>query len=198
MTWAETVPVRTFPDEQGRSSVVTVYAGALGEIQGPPPAPQSWAARPEHDVTIAEVKVPPHGRYTLPEAASGEAVRTLYLFAGGPAVIAGNPYSPKVGLRLAPQVPVSIEAGPAGAELLLLQGKPIREPVAQHGPFVMNNRAQILQAFEDYQRTRFGGWPWPKDDPVHPRDSGRFARHADGKLEHPPTKALEAPALSPR
>ena len=64
----------------------------------------------------------------------------------------------------------------------MLQGRPIGEPVAQHGPFVMNTRAEIQQAFEDYQRTRFGGWPWPEDAMVFPRDKGRFAL-VDGKEE---------------
>ena len=49
----------------------------------------------------------------------------------------------------------------------------------------MNTRQEIQQAFADYQRTQFGGWPWPSDDPVHPRDEGRFARHADGRIEKP-------------
>ena len=49
------------------------------------------------------------------------------------------------------------------------------EPVVQHGPFVMNNRAEIEQAFMDYSRTKFGGWPWPRDDMVFPREKGRFA-----------------------
>ena len=74
-------------------------------------------------------------------------------------------------------------AGDAGAEVLMLQGVPIGEPVAQHGPFVMNDQAGIIQAFEDYQRTGFGGWPFDRDDPVHPREQGRFARHADGQVE---------------
>jgi hypothetical protein len=66
---------------------------------------------------------------------------------------------------------------------LLLAGKPIAEPVVQYGPFVMNTRTQIQEAISDYQRTGFGGWPWPSDDPVHAKDAGRFARHADGKVE---------------
>ena len=44
-------------------------------------------------------------------------------------------------------------------------------------------RGEIQRAMADYQRTRFGGWPWPNDAPVHPRDAGRFAKHADGRLE---------------
>ncbi len=74
-------------------------------------------------------------------------------------------------------------AGEQECELLLLEGKPIGEPIAQHGPFVMNTTAEIQQAFVDYRRTQFGGWPWPSDASVFPRDVGRFARHADGKLE---------------
>ena len=78
---------------------------------------------------------------------------------------------------------VELEAAADGAELLLLQGRPIAEPVVQYGPFVMNTRAEIEQAMLDYQRTQFGGWPWPSDGPVHARERGRFARHADGRVE---------------
>jgi hypothetical protein len=49
----------------------------------------------------------------------------------------------------------------------------------------MNTRAEIQQAFEDYRRTGFGGWPWPSEEPVHPPGQGRFARHADGRVQTP-------------
>jgi hypothetical protein len=78
---------------------------------------------------------------------------------------------------------VRLVAPDSPAELLLLQGRPIGEPVAQYGPFVMNTRAELEQAFRDYRRTQFGGWPYPANDPVHPRPRGRFARHADGRVE---------------
>ena len=66
---------------------------------------------------------------------------------------------------------------------MVLQGKPIGETVIQYGPFVMNTKEEINQAFEDYHKTQFGGWPWPKYDQVHDRSKGRFAKHSDGRLE---------------
>jgi hypothetical protein len=67
--------------------------------------------------------------------------------------------------------------------ILMLQGKPIGEPVMQYGPFVMNTKQEINEAFEDYHKTQFGGWPWKRYDQVHDSDKKRFAKYADGKLE---------------
>ncbi len=85
--------------------------------------------------------------------------------------------------RAALAQPVEMANGPTVSECLLLQGRPIGEPVAKQGPFVMNTDEEVRQAFADYRRTGFGGWPWDADDPNHGPDAGRFARHADGRVE---------------
>ena len=50
---------------------------------------------------------------------------------------------------------VSVQAGPEGVRFLLVSGTPIKEPVAWHGPVVMNTRAELVQAFEDLRNDTF-------------------------------------------
>jgi redox-sensitive bicupin YhaK (pirin superfamily) len=182
MLWHEDIPRRTTRDAAGRATEVTVIAGSVAGAKPPPPPPRSWAARPDSDVAIWTIAMEPGARWTLPPAAAGSN-RTLYFFQGSALRAADRAVAPYHGVELRPDAAVDLENGPEASELLLLQGRPIGEPVAQHGPFVMSSRAELQQAFLDYQRTQFGGWPWPADDPVHTREEGRFARHADGRLE---------------
>jgi len=164
---------------------VTVVAGQLGDAVPPRPPPHSWASRPDTDVAIWTIALAENTRWTLP-AAAARVHRVLYFFRGDHLRAAGRALPRSSAIRLRPDVDVALESGPGAAELLLLQGRPIGEPVAQHGPFVMNSPAEIHNAFIDYRDTQFGGWPWPSDEPTHPRDAGRFARHADGRDERAP------------
>jgi hypothetical protein len=104
---------------------------------------------------------------------------------GAPSTVAGQVFPPRHLAEITDPGPLQLGAGEGGCDLLLLQGRPIGEPVAWHGPFVMNTREELVQAFNEYQRTGFGGWPWPDSAPHHGRDSARFARHADGREEAP-------------
>jgi hypothetical protein len=182
MFWRDTIPRTRFTDAAGRSIDVDVIAGRLGDLQPLAPPPKSWAAQPESDVAIWTLRLDPGANWSLPAAAAGSN-RTLYFFRGGSLRVAGQSVPPRVAIALRADAEVELVNGPDEAELLLLQGRPIGEPVVQYGPFVMNSASEIQQAFRDYQQTRFGGWPWPSDAPVHERNEGRFARHADGRIE---------------
>jgi quercetin 2,3-dioxygenase len=180
MLWGESIPCREIVD--GAKTTITVVAGRFDGAEGPPPPPSSWAADPRSDVAIWTLVMEPGARVILPPGAR-DSNRTLYFFRGEAMTIAGRALSSHGVVAVAPDVELSIENGPSEGEILLLQGRPIGEPVAQYGPFVMNDPDEIRQAIADYQRTRFGGWPWPSDGPVHPRSAGRFAKHADGRIE---------------
>ncbi len=180
MLWDDRIP-RLEPDA---GVEVTVIAGALEGLVPPPPPPHSWARSAEHDVAIWHVTIAPGARWTLPAAGFPDTVRTLYVFAGAALSIDGRTVDAGHGALVRSDVALDLTSAD-GVEVLMLQGRPIGEPVAQYGPFVMNQRAEIQQAVEDYQRTGFGGWPWPEDDPVHGRERGRFAHHIDGRVEEP-------------
>lgn len=181
MFWRESIPTLKFVDEEGLVTQVTVVAGRLGESNPPAPPPKSWAARPDSDVAIWSITMAPGARWSLPAAAAGSD-RMLYAFRGEGLTIGGRAVGGSSAARLTADA-TTLTNGGAASELLLLQGRPIGEPVTSYGPFVMNTRQEIQQAFDDYRRTQFGGWPWPSDGPAHPRGEGRFAIHADGRIE---------------
>ena len=183
MLWSKHVPRVRHVDAAGRTTEITVIAGELEGQRAPAPPPNSWAARPDTDVAIWTIHLEAGATWTLPPAKSEAAVRVLYFFDGTTLRIGDDTLEGHAGAVVKSDAPVVLEAGPGGADILMLQGRPIGEPVVQHGPFVMNKREEIQRAMLDYRETRFGGWPWPSDGPVHPRDAGRFAKHADGRVE---------------
>ena len=196
MLWAEDIPHRFFESGDGAVTEVAVIAGRL---EGPRPAsdraavdvveplappPDSWASQAEADVAIWTLRMEPGARWKLPPAVNAAARRRLYFFEGDGVSVAGEAIGQHAAIELRAASAVElVNTGTGVAEFLLLQGRPIGEPVAQYGPFVMNTEAELRQAFDDYRRTEFGGWPWPDHAPVHGPERVRFARHADGRVE---------------
>ena len=174
--WNEEIPVIR---QEGVE--IRLVAGNLEGNEALSPPPDSWAADPANDVVVALVEMAPGSEFQIPEAAPGSK-RTLFLFESGDLRVATQTLSKGTGASLGPgQVP--LRNGPKTTRFLWLQGKPIDEPVAKYGPFVMNQPEEINKAMEEYRLTQFGGWPWRHPDHAHPREKGRFAHYPDGHLE---------------
>jgi len=184
MLWHESIPVHRFEDDDGRATEVTTIVGPLDGVATSPPPPRSWASRSDADVRIWTLSMEPGARWTLPGGAP-DANRVLYPFLGGDVHVAGQRVATKHAVQLDGGADVEIEGGDSPTQWLLLHGRPIGEPVVQHGPFVMNTPHEIRQAMADYHKTGFGAWRWEMDGPVHAADRGRFAIHADGRLDDP-------------
>ena len=189
MFWAEDIPRLQHTDEAGRSTELLCVAGSVGGTRAPAPPPESWASRDGSDVAIFTLRMQPGAHWTLPAAQGRGTRRMLYFFAGDRLQIGAQTADRHCAVEVDAAQDCPLRAGDAACEVLLLQGRPIGEPVAQYGPFVMNTRAEIEQAFADYRRTEFGGWPWDRPDPVHAVTQGRFARRPDGVVETPPAVA---------
>ena len=197
MFWAEDIPRFTATDAEGRTTHVASVAGRIGPVQGAPgeggplaPPPDSWAAQPDADLAIWTIRMAPGARWTLPAASGAGTRRSLYFFKGQSVTIADQRVAGHAVVEVRADAEVELVNGDTESEFLVLQGRPIGEPVAQYGPFVMNTQAEIAQTMQDYRRTQFGGWPWPDDAPVHGRDPATLQSTPTGerkshKAEHP-------------
>jgi len=182
MLWDEDIPSLKEKDSSGNLTEITIIAGTIGDMNALPPNPDSWAARPENEVAIWLIRMEAGAKWKIPPAS--EAVqRAIYFHKGTEIQVSDTKIAPFKSVSLHADQEVMIENGPDESHILLLQGRPMDEPVVQYGPFVMNTREEIQQAFDDYNKTEFGGWPWPKPDLTHGANLHRFAKYSDGKEE---------------
>lgn len=185
MFWRHQIPILRTADTQGLETTIVNYCGPLpgSDSDKPPdPPPDSWAADPANEVVIWTIKMTPEATWTIP-ATDERCSRRLFYFDGSNVEICGQTVAAGHAVTLVAGEEIPLRNGPTESEFLLLQGLPIGEPVAHYGPFVMNDEQGLRQAFDDYQATGFGSWPWPNDAPTHPPAETCFARHPDGRLE---------------
>lgn len=182
MFWNDEIPNLNIKDDAGNTTQIEVIAGQFKKEKLPEPPPNSWAHDENNYVAVWNIRMEPGAKLKLPRAVSG-LNRSLYFYEGSGLTIEGKEIPDYNAVDVESDVALSIHAGASECKILVLQGKPINEPVVQHGPFVMNTRQEIQQAFYEFQQTQFGGWPWPRRDQVHDRTKGRFAKHADGRVE---------------
>ena len=174
MFWNEKIPKIKTNDH-----LIEVLAGELLGHKSPQPPKASWASNPKNFVGVYNIHLEANKTFTLPKTADG-VNRSLYFYAGSGLKIDAQTIPDYHAIDVESSQDTVLQSGNEVVKVLVLQGRPLNEPVVQHGPFVMNSRQEIQEAFEDYQRTQFGGWPWPKYEQVHDRAKGRFAKFSDG------------------
>jgi redox-sensitive bicupin YhaK (pirin superfamily) len=183
MFWSEDIPIVENNDANGNKVAVKIITGSFKQKDGLKPCPSSWANDRTNNVGIYLIQMNPGASLTVP-AVSKTLLRNLYFYQGSGVInIEDEVISSSNRVKLSGNDEIIISNGDKESYMILLEGEPIQEAVVQYGPFVMNTEKEIREAFSDYQKTQFGGWPWDRPDPIHERSTGRFARYADGTIE---------------
>ena len=141
--------------------------------------PNSWAVHPENQLVVAQFILDPGATLSLDKVNVGIS-RNLYLYDGEELIYDEGSLTKNEGLQIeASERVILTNSSKKEAYLILMQGKPINEPVAKYGPFVMNESHEIESVIAKYRITEFGGWPWPKAEMTHGSDPIRFATYPD-------------------
>lgn len=182
MIWSNTIPRIQSPNCE-----ITLISGAYEGKEYYSAPKNSWASDKNNEVNILLVKLNKNGEFKYPKATKNKN-RMLYFFEGPTITLNQQSITAKQALQLDSSQDLLIQSE-STVEFLILDAMPISEPVAQHGPFVMNSREEIMQAFNDYQKTQFGGWKWPRRDMIHGslKERSKFALYPNGKSETPNT-----------
>jgi redox-sensitive bicupin YhaK (pirin superfamily) len=183
MLWSEEIPVIESKNDLGKTSTIRLISGYYKDTKSLEPSPNSWAREKEHNVGIWLIRMEAEASIELPKVSS-TLNRTVYFYEGDKINIDDTTVEVYHSVKLVGDEKIEIKNGQMESYILLLEGEPIGEPVVSYGPFVMNSEKEIRDAFADYRSTGFGGWPWDRDDFVHPREKGRFAQYPDGKTEY--------------
>lgn len=134
--------VTEVPTEGG---VVRVIAGVFAGVSGPVKGIAT-------DPLYLDVRLEASGRFqtTLPK----DHTAFLYPYEGAGS-LGGTALEPKTLAVLSPGESIAVDAGPSGFRFLCIAARPLNEPIARYGPFVMNTREEIHQAFEDFRSGKF-------------------------------------------
>lgn len=183
MLWKADIPELTIGEVEEESVKIKLVAGSYKGVDSPAAAPNSWAYSKDNHVGIMVIEMNPNSRLELPTI-SATLNRNLYFYRGlGTISVEGQSVASSHSVKLKGDEDITITNGKQTSYLLLLEGEPINEAVVLSGPFVMNTSKEVKEAYDDYRKTQFGGWPWKESGPVHTRDTKRFAKHFDGREE---------------
>jgi len=143
------IPAAEIPEFTDEAGVrVKVVAGESGGVEGA-------VRKPVTEPVYLDLEMPAGTRFAQPLPAAHNAFVYVY---GGEVKIADRPLAAgRMGiLTTEPEADGVVVSATKPSRLLLIAGAPLREPIAQYGPFVMNSQAEIRQAIDDFNNGRFG------------------------------------------
>ena len=174
MFWENEIPKITTFDNKNLKTEIEIIAGKYDNNAAPKPPPNSWASSKNSNVNIWKIKMDANANWELPKVQESTS-RTLYVYKGlGIIINSKKIYSGNM-VEIFNKDKLLISCLDKETKILLLEAKPINEPIVKYGPFVMNTRDEISEAFNDYNETGFGEWAWNDDGPVHGNKYKKFA-----------------------
>lgn len=145
--WYRDIPVEQLPVVQGEGVSVRVIAGEVAGVK-------AVVAREATAPLYLDVHLQPGARFAQALPPEHNAFVVVYR---GSLKVGGSELT-RARMAILGNAPgsdgVELQAGPEGAKAILVAGRPLREPIAQYGPFVMNTREELMQAVHDFQAGR--------------------------------------------
>ena len=169
-----------------REQLSKVSKKGVLNITGLDPPPDSWAASKENFVVVQKVNINPGETHNFLEDKTipSEVMRTSYIYSNGEVIVNKKMYSSgRIGFHTPAREPMSITATDTTVKFLVMQGRPIGEPVVHHGPFVASSSSDMRSKIQHYRDTEYGGWPWNADGPVFDVKKGRFMKYGNGDTD---------------
>ena len=177
MLWEHEIPKLNLNGNE-----IELIYGSLEPLKQKKCPPDSWAAEVENELCVAHFKMNNETQLTIPSS-ENSVIKSIYLYEGCLEINEQSIIEPHQ-IILDSSRTYTI-CSKQKSKILLLQSKPINEPVAKYGPFVMNEQNEINQKINEFRLTFFGGWPWSKNDNVHSSGFNRFAKYPNGKTQKP-------------
>ena len=184
MFWKDEIPKVDSNSNGNKNVEVELVAGKYLGFSAPIAPKNSWANDKKNDVAVWIIRLDEKGEFNMPSTKSG-ANRNLYILKGSNIKVDNQKITRGAMVILDSSKNTTIKNYGGKTKLLLLQGVPINETVVKYGPFVMNSKSEIEQAFYDYKKTEFGGWKWGSSDPVHGIQKEKFAKFINGDVIKP-------------
>ncbi|MGX6977704.1 pirin family protein [Vagococcus elongatus] len=190
MYWHENIPVIKLADKNPDKNFLKVLVGSYNGVQAERPVENSYGYEEENHINVWDGKLEKGERFVIPSYPND--VKVQFYVGDGKFKVDDYLVDRNSLLVYTSDSEITFTAE-EDSEFMVFIGKEIKEEIYAYGPFVMNTKAEVVQAYEDFRKNQFGGWPWSSSAPTIPSDKGRFSVYDKGsKTKYPPKKTTSA------